>query len=50
MPQLTAVSVQTTCIPPKETLVYTKQTQTTVSGPERDGETIYLFLFTFILS
>ncbi|XP_055389732.1 cytoplasmic dynein 1 intermediate chain isoform X4 [Condylostylus longicornis] len=34
---LSVVSVQTTNIPPKEVVVYTKQTQTTVSGHERDG-------------
>lgn len=37
---LTMVSVQATNIPPKETVLYTKQTQTTSSGggPERDGK------------
>ncbi|XP_050304113.1 cytoplasmic dynein 1 intermediate chain isoform X4 [Anthonomus grandis grandis] len=38
-PQLTVVPVQTTSIPPKEVVVYTKQTQTTATGHElvRDG-------------
>ncbi|XP_054285400.1 cytoplasmic dynein 1 intermediate chain-like isoform X4 [Macrosteles quadrilineatus] len=37
-PQLSVVSVQCTSIPPKETVVYTKQTQTTnTTGTERDG-------------
>ncbi|XP_065217505.1 cytoplasmic dynein 1 intermediate chain isoform X2 [Planococcus citri] len=34
---LSVVNVQTTCIPPKETVVYSKQTQTTQSSNERDG-------------
>lgn len=38
-PQLTVVPVQTTNIPPKEIVVYTKQTQTTATGHElRDGK------------
>ncbi|XP_071055684.1 cytoplasmic dynein 1 intermediate chain isoform X5 [Onthophagus taurus] len=37
MPTLTLVPGQPTNIPPKEVVVYTKQTQTNVSGPERDG-------------
>ncbi|XP_030753671.1 cytoplasmic dynein 1 intermediate chain isoform X8 [Sitophilus oryzae] len=37
-PQLTVVPVQSTNIPPKEVVVYTKQTQTTATGHElRDG-------------
>ncbi|XP_076258728.1 cytoplasmic dynein 1 intermediate chain short wing isoform X7 [Rhynchophorus ferrugineus] len=37
-PQLSVVPVQTTSIPPKEVVVYTKQTQTTATGHElRDG-------------
>ncbi|XP_031358112.1 cytoplasmic dynein 1 intermediate chain isoform X6 [Photinus pyralis] len=36
-PQLSVVAVQSTSIPPKETVSYTKQTQTTTSGHERDG-------------
>uniref|UniRef100_A0A0A9VY03 Cytoplasmic dynein 1 intermediate chain n=1 Tax=Lygus hesperus TaxID=30085 RepID=A0A0A9VY03_LYGHE len=36
-PQLMVVSVQSTSIPPKETVVYTKQTQTTQASTERDG-------------
>nr|XP_022910984.1 cytoplasmic dynein 1 intermediate chain-like [Onthophagus taurus] len=38
MPTLTLVPGQPTNIPPKEVVVYTKQTQTNVSGPERDGK------------
>lgn len=37
------MNVQTTCIPPKETVVYSKQTQTTQSSNERDGK--YCFPF-----
>uniref|UniRef100_A0A1Y1KNA7 Cytoplasmic dynein 1 intermediate chain n=1 Tax=Photinus pyralis TaxID=7054 RepID=A0A1Y1KNA7_PHOPY len=36
-PQLSVVAVQSTSIPPKETVSYTKQTQTTTSGHERDA-------------
>ncbi|KAL1509398.1 hypothetical protein ABEB36_004144 [Hypothenemus hampei] len=37
-PQLSVVPVQTTNIPPKEVVLYTKQTQTTATGHElRDG-------------
>lgn len=35
---LSVVNVQTTCIPPKETVVYSKQTQTTQSSNERDAQ------------
>ena len=35
--QLQFVSVQSTSIPPKETVTYTKQTQTTHTSNERDG-------------
>ncbi|XP_074034815.1 cytoplasmic dynein 1 intermediate chain short wing isoform X27 [Leptinotarsa decemlineata] len=39
IPQLSVVPVQTTNIPPKEVVVYTKQTQTTTTGHDvRDGE------------
>lgn len=39
VPQLTVVPVQTTNIPPKEVVTYTKQTQTTNSGHDvRDGK------------
>lgn len=40
---LMVVSVQATDIPPKETVVYTKQTQTTQAGTghERDGKNIH---------
>uniref|UniRef100_A0AAR5Q3C0 Cytoplasmic dynein 1 intermediate chain n=1 Tax=Dendroctonus ponderosae TaxID=77166 RepID=A0AAR5Q3C0_DENPD len=34
VPQLTVVPVQTTSIPPKEVVTYTKQTQTTATGHE----------------
>ncbi|XP_008198669.1 cytoplasmic dynein 1 intermediate chain isoform X24 [Tribolium castaneum] len=37
-PNLSVVQVQSTNIPPKETVLYTKQTQTTATGHERDGE------------
>ncbi|XP_017785638.1 PREDICTED: cytoplasmic dynein 1 intermediate chain isoform X5 [Nicrophorus vespilloides] len=36
-PVLTVVPVQTTNIQPQEVVVYTRQTQTTASGHERDG-------------
>ncbi|KAI4460225.1 dynein intermediate chain [Holotrichia oblita] len=36
-PTLTLVAVQSTNIPPKEVVLYTKQTQTNTSGHERDG-------------
>lgn len=36
--QLQVVSVQSTSIPPKETVTYTKQTQTTHSSNERDAQ------------
>ena len=40
---LSLVSVQATNIPPKETVVYSKQTQTTSTGGhnERDGESFH---------
>lgn len=37
-PTLTLVAVQSTNIPPKEVVLYTKQTQTNTSGHERDGK------------
>lgn len=38
---LSLVSVQATNIPPKETVVYSKQTQTTsTGGHERDGKSV----------
>ncbi|XP_018334900.1 cytoplasmic dynein 1 intermediate chain-like isoform X2 [Agrilus planipennis] len=43
VPQLCVVSVQSTNIPPKETVLYTKQTQTTTSGHERDDYCGYSF-------
>ncbi|XP_008198668.1 cytoplasmic dynein 1 intermediate chain isoform X23 [Tribolium castaneum] len=36
-PNLSVVQVQSTNIPPKETVLYTKQTQTTATGHERDA-------------
>lgn len=36
--QLSVVSVQSTNIPPREMVTYSKQTQTASSGHERDGE------------
>ncbi|KYB25072.1 Cytoplasmic dynein 1 intermediate chain-like Protein [Tribolium castaneum] len=39
-PNLSVVQVQSTNIPPKETVLYTKQTQTTATGHERDGKLI----------
>ncbi|XP_046685521.1 cytoplasmic dynein 1 intermediate chain-like isoform X2 [Homalodisca vitripennis] len=36
-PQLSVVSVQSTSIPPREMVTYTKQTQTTAATNERDG-------------
>lgn len=41
--QLQVVSVQSTSIPPKETVTYTKQTQTTHSSNERDGMQLQFF-------
>lgn len=42
---LSVVSVQATDIPPRETVVYTKQTQTSnTGGVERDGESSLLRL------
>lgn len=40
---LMVVTVQATDIPPKETVLYTKQTQTTQAGTDhvRDGKTIF---------
>ncbi|XP_063227712.1 cytoplasmic dynein 1 intermediate chain isoform X23 [Bacillus rossius redtenbacheri] len=37
LPQLSVVTVQSTSIPPKEMVSYTKQTQTATSGHERDA-------------
>ena len=47
-PQLSVVSVQSTSIPPKEMVTYTKQTQTAHTTHERDGKQYqYLALFKF---
>lgn len=50
-PQLTVVPVQTTNIPPKEVVLYTKQTQTTATGHElRDGKfRLFIWLEKFLL-
>lgn len=46
---LSIVSVQATNIPPKETVVYTKQTQTQNSGGhERDGEIFVFFQLNYL--
>ncbi|XP_044727285.1 cytoplasmic dynein 1 intermediate chain isoform X2 [Chrysoperla carnea] len=37
-PQLSVVAVQVTDIPPRDVVVYTKQTQTLHTGPDRDAE------------
>lgn len=39
-----------TNIPGKEVIVYTKQTQTTATGQERDGKFNYYFLLIQILT
>lgn len=50
VPQLSVVPVQTTNIPPKEVVVYTKQTQTTTTGHDvRDGKLFGAFLITWCL-
>jgi dynein intermediate chain len=46
--KLSVVSVQATNIPPKETVTYTKQTQTTTSGGhERDAHATDYYVLTF---
>lgn len=46
VPQLSVVPVQTTNIPPKEVVVYTKQTQTTTTGHDvRDGKLFCAFYY-----
>ena len=47
--QLSVVSVQTTDIPPKETVTYTKQTQT-IASPERGGKSDSSFFHLFLPS
>lgn len=37
-PQLSVVNLQQTCIAPKESVTYNKQTQTTGAGKGREGE------------
>ncbi|KAK4881119.1 hypothetical protein RN001_004438 [Aquatica leii] len=46
-PQLSVVVVQSTIIPPKETVLYTKQTQTTTSGHERDAHATDYYVLTY---
>lgn len=46
-PQLCVVSIQTTNIAPKETVMYTKQTQTATSGHERDAHATDYYVLTF---
>lgn len=47
-PQLTVVPVQSTNIPPKEVVVYTKQTQTTATGHElRDAHATDYYVLTY---
>uniref|UniRef100_A0A0K8T3P0 Uncharacterized protein n=2 Tax=Lygus hesperus TaxID=30085 RepID=A0A0K8T3P0_LYGHE len=46
-PQLMVVSVQSTSIPPKETVVYTKQTQTTQASTERDAQAFGYYVLTY---
>ncbi|KAK9871147.1 hypothetical protein WA026_011429 [Henosepilachna vigintioctopunctata] len=46
-PQLTVVPVQTTNIPPKEIVSYTKQTQTTTSSHERDAHATDYYVLTY---
>lgn len=46
---LSVYSVQATNIPPKETLTYSKQTQTnSTGGHERDGTYLIYFLFSYL--
>lgn len=48
-PQLSVVAVQSTNIPPKETVLYTKQTQTTTTGHDavRDAHATDYYVLTF---
>jgi len=46
-PVLTIVPVTTTSIPPKETVQYTKQTQTAGSGHERDAHATDYYVLTY---
>ncbi|KAL3280098.1 hypothetical protein HHI36_017604 [Cryptolaemus montrouzieri] len=46
-PQLTVVPVQTTNIPPKEVVSYTKQTQTTAASHERDAHATDYYVLTY---
>ncbi|XP_074034811.1 cytoplasmic dynein 1 intermediate chain short wing isoform X23 [Leptinotarsa decemlineata] len=48
IPQLSVVPVQTTNIPPKEVVVYTKQTQTTTTGHDvRDAHATDYYVLTY---
>lgn len=46
-PQLSIMNVQTTCIPPKETVMYSKQTQTTQTSNERDAQAFGYYVLTY---
>ncbi|EEZ97487.2 cytoplasmic dynein 1 intermediate chain isoform X21 [Tribolium castaneum] len=46
-PNLSVVQVQSTNIPPKETVLYTKQTQTTATGHERDAHATDYYVLTY---
>ncbi|KAJ3619443.1 hypothetical protein MTP99_005124 [Tenebrio molitor] len=46
-PTLSVVAVQSTNIPPKETVLYTKQTQTTTTGHERDAHATDYYVLTY---
>ncbi|KAK9737827.1 Cytoplasmic dynein 1 intermediate chain 2 [Popillia japonica] len=46
-PTLTLVAVQSTNIPPKEVVLYTKQTQTNTSGHERDAHATDYYVLAF---
>uniref|UniRef100_A0A1B6CBH8 Cytoplasmic dynein intermediate chain n=1 Tax=Clastoptera arizonana TaxID=38151 RepID=A0A1B6CBH8_9HEMI len=46
-PQLQVVSVQSTSIPPKEIVVYTKQTQTAHTSNERDAQAFGYYVLTY---
>lgn len=47
VPQLSVVSVQSTSIPPKEMVTYTKQTQTAHTTHERDAQAFGYYVLTY---
>lgn len=49
-PNLNVVSLQTTSIPPKESVTYNKETQTQSSGSERECKLSYLFFMSLMLT